>query len=501
MLPKVSPPSLLFRHMASFIVDTSQVLSATTGTDSVWIQSGGAASSTVYGLDGNDTITMEGTNNLTGGPGVVIRLAGGDDTVTIQSANFSAGNLKLYAGTGNDTITISGGTVQVLNTNEGNDFVIGTGGATFTAANLAAGSDTVNLSGTVDSLGMGNGHDVLSASVLTTLTGGSITLGDGNDTLSIGSLSGASALTLFGDNASNYNADLIDLATETGLNGFTLKARGGSDTINLSGIAASSIIQGNDGHDSITISGDGGHSFAGTEIGGGKGNDTILIELSGGLLVSGDLFGGAGHDSIYLNDALGVSGATDGTAFNIHGGAGKDTIVFNAQMSGIAAGYDAEYNTLVLSSLSESNLSAMDLVVAQSGGAAISVGSGRVVMTVDFSNSAEVNSVGATSAAGHFNNATSYATMNASGLVTFNGDMSNDVASSVTAAMENVDTLTYNNGGEGAAAWFTIDSEDYLFMQGGSEGIADDSIMKFSAGSAHAIAVQGSAVTFIFSGG
>ena len=67
--------------------------------------------------------------------------------------------------------------------------------------------------------------------------------------------------------------------------------------------------------------------------------------------------------------------------------------------------------------------------------------------------------------------------------------------------MENVDTLTYNNGGEGAAAWFTIDSEDYLFMQGGSEGIADDSIMKFSAGSAHAIAVQGSAVTFIFSGG
>ena len=206
---------------------------------------------------------------------------------------------------------------------------------------------------------MGNGHDVLSASVLTTLTGGSITLGDGKDTLSIGSLTGASALTLFGDNASNYNADLIDLATETGLNGFTLKARGGSDTINLSGIAASSIIQGNDGHDSITISGDGGHSFAGTEIGGGKGNDTILIELSGGLLGSGDLFGGAGHDGIYLNDALGVTGATDGTAFNIHGGAGKDTIVFSTQMSGIAAGYDAEYNTLVLSSLSESNLGAM----------------------------------------------------------------------------------------------------------------------------------------------
>ena len=30
-------------------------------------------------------------------------------------------------------------------------------------------------------------------------------------------------------------------------------------------------------------------------------------------------------------------------------------------------------------------------------------------------------------------------------------------------------------------------SSNYLFMQGGSEGIADDSIMKFGAGSAHAI--------------
>ena len=80
--------------------------------------------------------------------------------------------------------------------------------------NLAAGSD-VNLSGTVDSLGMGNDHDVCRVRS-ETLTGGSITLGDGKDTLSIGSLTGASALTLFGDNASNYNADLIDLATETG---------------------------------------------------------------------------------------------------------------------------------------------------------------------------------------------------------------------------------------------------------------------------------------------
>ena len=42
--------------------------------------------------------------------------------------------------------------------------------------------------------------------------------------------------------------------------------------------------------------------------------------------------------------------------------------------------------------------------------------------------------------------------------------------------MEAVDTLTYNNGGEGAAA-FRPRLREYLFMQGGAEGISDDSII------------------------
>ena len=68
--------------MASFIVDTSQVLSAQTGADSVWIQSGGAGDRTVYGLAGNDTITFEGVNDASS-LGTVVRLGEGDDTVTL----------------------------------------------------------------------------------------------------------------------------------------------------------------------------------------------------------------------------------------------------------------------------------------------------------------------------------------------------------------------------------------------------------------------------------
>ena len=430
--------------MASFIVDTSQVLSAQTGADSVWIQSGGAGDSTVYGLAGNDTITFEGVNDASS-LGTVVRLGEGDDTVTLGSATFSAGNVALYAGAGADTITVSGGTLSTFNTNEGNDWAILTGGTVLSASTFAAGSDTINISGSVDQLGMGNGHDVVSGSLVIALTGASITLGDGRDTVAIGILSGASAINFFGDNGSNFNFDLIELAGDTGTNGFVLKGRGGSDTITISGVQASSNIQGNDGADSIALSAGVEGINAGIVIGGGKGDDTIYGIVDSGALyaASADIFGGAGNDSIYLDMSV-VSGG-DATALNIIGGAGSDTITFNQTLSGWG---NAEAASLQVSSLSESNLSAMDLVVALSGAAALD-GSGAVTFTIDFANSASVNTVGATSAAADFGDATAYATQAASGLVTFNGTL--PFGSSITAAMEAVDTLTYNNGGEGAA--------------------------------------------------
>ena len=486
--------------MASFIVDSSQVLSATTGADSVWIQSAGAGASTVYGLAGNDTITVDQVNDASG-VGINIFTNAGADSIDIESANFSAGNLEVRAGAGSDTVSISGGGVAVLNTNEDADLISISGGSTISAATFSTGADSLFIqSGSIDQLGLGNGHDIFTGGRVEVLTGGTIKLGDGRDTIAITSLTGSTAVNLFGDNGSNSNADLIDLATETGLNGFTLKARGGSDTINLSGVQASSLIQGNQGDDSIAISSIGGLA-QGLEIGGGAGNDTIyLMQESGGLYQgatnSGDTFGGAGNDSIFLDDLLQVSG-TDATAYNINGGAGSDTISLNSTLSGFVAG---EWGTVSLSSLSESTLTATDLVQALSGGAALSTTSGTLTFTVDFGNSATISAVGATSAATDFDNATAYATIDANGVVTFNGDLATDVQSSVTAAMEAVDTLTFNNNGAGAAAYFVVGGEDYLFMQGGSEGIADDSIMKFSAGSAGGLDIQGSAVVFSFSG-
>ena len=485
--------------MASYIVDSSQVLSATTGTDSVWIQSAGAGASTVYGLAGNDTITVDQANNASG-VGTVIFTNEGADSIDIESANFSAGNIQVRAGAGSDTITISGGGLALLNTNEDADLISISGEATISAATFSTGADSLFMeSGRIDQLGLGNGHDIFTGGSVEALTGGVIKLGDGRDTISITSLTGASAISLFGDNGANSNSDVIDLSTETGMNGFVLKGRGGSDTITVSGLQASSLVQGNDGADSITLSGgDGAGLAAGVEVGGGKGDDTIFMENGSGAFAastSGDIFGGAGNDSIYIVDVA-LSGG-DATALNINGGAGADTITFDSVMSGFG-GFEAA--SLNMSSLSDSTLTSMDLVVALSGGAALSTTSGVALFTVDFGNSATISAVGATSAATDFNNATAYATIDASGVVTFNGDLATDVASSVTAAMAAVDTVTFNNNGAGAAAYFVVGGEDYLFMQGGSEGTADDSIIKFSAGSAAGLATQGSAVVFSFSG-
>lgn len=484
--------------MASFIVDSSQVLSATTGADSVWLQSGGH-SSTIYGLAGNDTITVNQVSNASS-IGSLIYTNDGADSIDIESANFSAAGIEVRAGAGSDTISISGGGVALVNSNEDNDLISVSGVATISAATFSTGADSLFMeSGRIDQLGLGNGHDIFTGGSVEALTGSVIKLGDGRDTISITSLTGASAISLFGDNGSNSNADVIDLSTETGMNGFVVKGRGGSDTITISGLQASSLVQGNDGADSITLSGgDGAGLAAGVEVGGGKGDDTIFMENGSGAFAastSGDIFAGAGSDSIYIVDVA-LSGG-DATALNINGGAGADTITFDSVMSGFG-GY--EVASLNMSSLSDSTLTAMDLVVALSGGAALSTTSGVALFTVDFGNSATISSVAATSAAADFDNATAYATIDASGVVTFNGDLATDVQSSVTAAMEAVDTLTFNNNGAGAAAYFVVGGEDYLFMQGGSEGTADDSIMKFSAGSAGGLATQGSAVVFSFSG-
>ena len=108
------------------------------------------------------------------------------DSIHVDSGTFSAGGTKLYGGAGNDTITISGGgTYSVINTNEDNDLINAVGSATISAISFSTGSDTLVLSGTVGTVGMGNGHDEFSGTVVSVTSASTIKLGDGRDTIEL----------------------------------------------------------------------------------------------------------------------------------------------------------------------------------------------------------------------------------------------------------------------------------------------------------------------------
>ena len=490
IFPSYDPPLFPSNLMASYIVGSSQILSGTTGADSVWVQSGGAGSSQIFALDGNDTITVESVNNNSAA-GLVARGAGGADSIHVDSGTFSAGGTKLYGGSGNDTITISGGgTYSVINTNEDNDLINAVGSATISAISFSTGSDTLVLSGTVGTVGMGNGHDEFSGTVVSVTSASTIKLGDGRDTIEVASLlgaSGASAITIQGDTDTNFGADSINLGV-TDITGLVVKGQGGSDTITVSGASVSSLIQGNDGHDVVTVL-----DFSGdTTIGGGKGRDTI--DLDAFVANSGDIFGGNDADSIFIRS--GIAQGTDASTMTIAGGAGADTIT----ISGAADVLTGSYGTLQFSAASESNLSAIDLFQIVSGttsGAAANL-SGGVTLNVDFNGAANISAISTGYGVARAGNATSYVVTDASGIATFEGDLSGTVNSSVTAAVEAIDKSVITKGD---GALFTIaGGAEYLFIQGGTAGTSDDYVVAFNGLSASMLSDAGSAFTVTFSG-
>ena len=64
---------------------------------------------------------------------------------------------------------------------------------------MSKGSDTLLISASVDGIGMGNGHDLISGSTFTFLTAGYVKLGDGKDTIQAGEMGGQSAAYINGD--------------------------------------------------------------------------------------------------------------------------------------------------------------------------------------------------------------------------------------------------------------------------------------------------------------
>lgn len=143
----------------------------------------------VYGTDGNDTITIES------GKVSLLDSLSGNDTITISKAasiailNANDGKNKItIAGkvgtlttkSGDDNISVSG-EAGTINTNDGNDIINISGQVN--RLDTGAGNDNISLSGTLKELNAGSGNDTININQGARIR--DLKAGDGDDIISI----------------------------------------------------------------------------------------------------------------------------------------------------------------------------------------------------------------------------------------------------------------------------------------------------------------------------
>ena len=457
--------------MATFFInDTGVVTTASTGSDSIYIQSAAVKGSEILGLAGNDTIKLtEGAVANTSSFGVLIRAGEGNDDVNAAYLSaFSAGGHTIIGGAGNDTIDIAQSNLDQLKGNGGADRVIFSAG-TVSSIRLGGGADTISISeeATVTHLSLGDGHDLVSArSTITFATAASVIGGGGRDTLQLDIQSSDIESAFINGGA------LQDLISLKGLRpNSTVKGMGGADTIMLTNyVGNSAFIAAGAGADVVTISGFGnGRNNVGSTIAGGSGNDSIAI-LDNITTLSALILGGAGADSISFN---GIADEDDYSKVNVMGGLGADTITFSAGAIASGAADSTKFGTVKYSSFSESNLANEDLIDLNnanitSGGLAT-----QLTFEVDFADPLSSVSVSEVVGAVKLSDAAFSGNIAAS-VLTISGIYN---VSSTTALAGTVDTLTLDRGKGATVLVTTKGGNNFLFVQGGTTGTDDDSII------------------------
>jgi Ca2+-binding RTX toxin-like protein len=244
------------------------------------------ASISVFGFDGNDTITLNEANGAL--PMALLFGGAGNDTLTGGS-----GNDLLFGQGGNDTLLGKGGNDQLFG-GAGNDIL--TGGTGNDQVFGGAGNDRMIWN-------PGDGSDLNEG-------------GDGVDTVEVNGGNASETFTVTA-NGSRVRFDrvnpapfFIDIGTSENLQ---VNLNGGDDTFTAgNGLAGliSLAVNGGAGNDTIT-GGDGNDRLS-----GGDGNDTIIGGRGNDVLI-----GGAGDDTFVWNPG-------DGSDI-VEGGDGFDTMQFN----------------------------------------------------------------------------------------------------------------------------------------------------------------------------
>ncbi|MBQ6516355.1 hypothetical protein IJI31_04160 [bacterium] len=250
--------------------ENNQYAQVTTGDGNDTITLGYLGNNTISGGNGNNVITVKGSNNIvttgSGNDTIVMGIDGNSNTdrntVTIGGYDNELGQVTLEGGVEN-AVTIHGGdnTVTINNTQQvdGKKNVI-------TALDNTSERNTIIVRG---------GHTEVTAAGMTT-----VTTGDGNDTITLTNEYGYNSVV----NAGNGNN------TITAGHSATITTGNGVDVINLN---KGGEVYAGAGNDTINV-GEGNHSDS---IHGGKGDDLIVLDE-----------GKRGNSYIYMDEIAGQNG-------------------------------------------------------------------------------------------------------------------------------------------------------------------------------------------------
>lgn len=459
--------------MTTYVVNSALVaLTGTTNADDFLLNT--ASEVSLYGLEGNDTIsggaTVGGINLASlvafDGDDVIRFTGGGAITASKASINLGNGNDRFSAdisaapeftilgGQGNDTIVISGAAAGLVMRDTR---AIGGGGNDLMDLSLASGSGFY--------LAGGGGNDSISFSATNgsgELLSGTLAGGGGEDRIS-GNFLGApiSGLYLAGDDPRTLDAwdgaDLLAISAASAIEASTINAQGGADTITIEAIGTANLINGNTGNDSLSITGL--TAAQRTTLAAGAGTD--ILSLNAFTAVGSGFLLQAGGD----NDTIALSASLSNTSVSIAGGEGGD--LFNlAAAAGLTASGGAARDGIGLffyGSVNESTAGNSDVF---SG-----VGSGSLT-GLDVG----ISAINGTIAADTAN--TGIGCSIVGGVAVFTSTLSQALSTRVST----LNTLVSVNGA--GVIFSTVSnngtSNNYLFVQGG----ADDLVVRFTSAEA-----------------
>lgn len=288
------------------------------GGDDNDIMTGGAAASTLYGGNGDDTFKQQATliaDTMDGGPGTdtvdysvrsaAVTVLIGDGMAT-DGENTEGDEVfdtveNVIGGSGDDVISAASDTTNIAHTltgGAGNDTL--TGGTLIDILNGGAGDDTLNGGAGADTLNGGDGDDTLIGGTGDDILNGGkgIDTADYSDrtaTAVVVDLDGSKTLTQVGVTGEKDVINLLAASADVE----NLRGGGGDDT--LTGNGAANIIWGGNGVD--TIKGGNGNDAlygeAGTDNIDGEAGDDYIV----GGAAADTLVGGIGNDTLDSVDA------------------------------------------------------------------------------------------------------------------------------------------------------------------------------------------------------